>query len=118
MIQVTPHMRVLVATQPLDFRKRIDGTAAACRQVLGCDPMGGALFVFRNKAATMIRILVYDGQGFWLMTKRLSKGRFDFWCDADDEATLRITAHQLQALIAGADWPRSRAAESWRAIAV
>lgn len=118
MIQVTPHMRILVATQPLDFRKRIDGTAATCRQVLGCDPMAGALFVFRNKAATMIRVLVYDGQGFWLMTKRLSKGKFEFWCDGNDRHTQQIVAHQLQALIVGGDWPATEAAEAWRALVV
>ena len=76
MIQVTPHMRVFVAREPLDFRTRIDGTAAVCRKRLKLEPMSGALFVFRNRAATMVRILVYDGQGFWNMTKRLSKGRF------------------------------------------
>jgi len=59
-IQVTPHMRVFMARQPLDFRNRIDGTAAVCRNRLQQDPMSGALFVFRNRAATMIRVLVYD----------------------------------------------------------
>lgn len=116
MIQVTPHMRIMVATEPLDFRKRIDGTAATCRQVLGHDPMTGVLFVFRNKAATMVRVLVYDGQGFWLMTKRLSKGKFEFWCEGTGEHSLEIAAHQLHSLIVGGDWCDRRAAASWRVV--
>lgn len=110
-------MRVFVARQPLDFRTRIDGTAAACRQRLDTDPMNGALFVFRNRAATMVRILVYDGQGFWLMTKRLSKGRFRFWCDAGTGPAAAVAAHQLQTLVAGGDFLNIEAAGSWRDVA-
>ena len=62
-------MRILVARGPLDFRRGIDGTIAACRQVLLEDPFSGAVFVFRARSGKMVRILVYDGQGFWLMTK-------------------------------------------------
>ena len=116
MIQVTPHMRIFVAREPLDFRTRIDGTAAACRNVLRCDPMSGALFVFRNRAATMIRILVYDGQGFWAMTKRLSKGSFSHWCGAGDEPGVSIAAHQLQTLISAGDFMRVGAAEVFRSV--
>jgi hypothetical protein len=109
-------MRVLVATAPLDFRKRIDGTAAACRQLLKQDPMDGALFVFRNRAATMIRVLVYDGQGFWLMTKRLSKGRFRHWCGTGPDSSIPIAAHQLQTLVAAGDFMRVRAAAPFRSV--
>lgn len=116
MIQVTPHMRVFVAREPLDFRTRIDGTAAVCRQRLDTDPMNGALFVFRNRAATMVRVLVYDGQGFWLMTKRLSKGRFRFWCDRGSGPAAAIAAHQLQTLVAGGDFARIKADRPWRAV--
>ena len=109
-------MRVFVAREPLDFRNRIDGTAAACRNRLQQDPMNGALFVFRNRAATMIRILVYDGQGFWNMTKRLSNGRFRFWCGSGNEPSERIAAHQLQTLVVGGDFIRLRGAAPWRSL--
>ena len=117
MIQVTPHMRVFVAREPLDLRNRIDGTAAVCRNRLQQDPLGGALFVFCNRAATMIRILVYDGQGFWIMTKRLSKGRFRHWCPTGDSPTGAIAAHQLQTLVVGGDFLRSGNAGPWRPLA-
>ena len=64
MIQITPQMRILVAVHPADFRKGIDGLAQLCRAVLQQDPFSGALFVFRNRRATSIKVLVYDGQGF------------------------------------------------------
>ena len=79
MIRLTPSTSVWVAVAPIDFRRQIDGLAAHCRQVLASDPMSGAWFVFINRARTMIRVLVYDGTGFWLMTKRLSTGRFQGW---------------------------------------
>ena len=49
MIQVTPQMRILLAVQPADFRKGIDGLAQGCRQVLKKDPFSGYVFIFRNK---------------------------------------------------------------------
>lgn len=75
MVQLTPQSRIFVATQPIDFRKDIDGVAAVCRQVLGEHPLSGAVFVFRNRSATALKLLFYDGQGYWLCTKRLSQGQ-------------------------------------------
>ena len=83
MIRLTPSTSVWVAVAPIDFRRQIDGLAAHCRQALSSDPMSGAWFVFINRARTMIRVLVYDGTGFWLMTKRLSTGRFQGWPTAE-----------------------------------
>ena len=116
MLQLVPHMRILVARDPLDLRKGIDGTAGVCRQVLGEDPLGGTVFVFRNRGGTMVRVLVYDGQGFWLMTKRLSQGRFRFWCPPAQGAkpSLSVAAHALVALLAGGDWTRVSAAPDFR----
>jgi transposase len=71
MIQITSHMRILVAVEPIDFRAGIDGLAGACRKRLEADPFSGCLFVFRNRARTAIKILVYDGQGFWLCQNQL-----------------------------------------------
>ena len=72
-------MRILVAVEPIDFRAGIDALAQACRRRLEVDPFSGALFVFGNRGRTAIKILVYDGQGFWLCCKRLSAGKFAFW---------------------------------------
>ena len=69
MIQITPQMRILVAVEPVDFRKGIDDLAALCREALGSDPLGGALFVFCSRRRHAIKIVTYDGQGFWLCQK-------------------------------------------------
>lgn len=116
MLQVTPHMRIWVAKRPLDFRNGIDGTAAVCRVALQKNPMEGALFVFRNKRGTMIRALVYDGQGFWVMTKRLSQGKFAFWHESGADASVLITPHQLQTLLAAGDWRRNDAPGNFRCL--
>ena len=81
MIQITPQMRILVAVEPTDFRRGIDGLARVCKEVLRHDPFSGWVFVFRNRPATALKILVYDGQGFWLCHKRLSSGQVPLVAD-------------------------------------
>ncbi|MCP9495752.1 MAG: IS66 family insertion sequence element accessory protein TnpB [Pyrinomonadaceae bacterium MAG19_C2-C3] len=50
----------------MDFRKGIDTLAALCRHRLNCDPFSGTVFLFRNRRGTALKLLIYDGQGFWL----------------------------------------------------
>jgi transposase len=76
MLQLTPQSRIFVATQPVDFRKGIDGLCAVCRQALGENPLAGAVYVFRNRTGTALKLLLDDGQGYWLCLKRLSQGHF------------------------------------------
>ena len=115
MIQITPQMRILVAVEPVDFRKGIDGLARVCRQVLQSDPFCGALFVFRNRRGKAIRILAYDGQGFWLCQKRLSQGRFGFWPSGTEAAT-GLQAHELQVLLSAGNPAGTQAPPPWRAV--
>ena len=79
MMAVTAQTRVFVCVPAVDFRKGIDGLARVCRDLLASDPFSGAMFVFRNRRATAIKILAYDGQGYWLCQKRLSHSRFRHW---------------------------------------
>ena len=117
MIQVTPQMRILLAVAPVDFRRGMDGLARLCREVLQTDPFSGAAFVFRNRRATAIKVLIYDGQGFWLMHKRLSMGRFGWW-PAGGEATRRLEVPQLQLLLWNGDPAQARTAPVWRRVSV
>ncbi len=66
MIQITAQMRVLVAIEPVDGRKGIDSLARLCQEKLAEDPFSGCMFVFRSRSGTAIRLLTYDGQGYWL----------------------------------------------------
>lgn len=60
MISLTPQLRILIATDPVDFRRGIDALAAFCRSHLDQDPFSGAVFAFRNRRATAIKLLAYD----------------------------------------------------------
>jgi transposase len=117
MIQITPHMRIFVAVEPADFRAGIDGLVAVCRKRLQADPFSGALFVFGNRARTSIKIVVYDGQGFWLCHKRLSSGRFAWWPDGAQPACT-LQACELQVLLMAGDPSQSHAAPAWRALSM
>jgi transposase len=115
MIQITPQMRVLVAVEAVDFRRGIDGLSQVCRAALGEDPFTGAVFVFRNRQRTAIKALMYDGQGFWLCHKRLSKGRFRYWPTGAGAASA-LQAHELQVLLCGGDPSATQAPPPWRKV--
>jgi transposase len=112
-LQLTPQSRIFLATEPVDFRKGIDGLAAVCRQALGDNPLSGAIYVFRNRSGTTLKILFYDGQGFWLCTKRLSQGRFTWWPYAEG-AHSRLAARELAILLWNGHPQQAGMAEDWR----
>jgi len=116
MMAVTAQTRVLVSIAAVDFRKGIDGLARVCREALSTDPFSGTMFVFRNRRGTAIKILAYDGQGFWLCQKRLSEGRFRYWPDGAGSVQRELLAHQLQVLLAGGDAEGVSGAPPWRRI--
>jgi transposase len=116
MIQLAPQMRLLVAVEPVDFRRGIDGLARVCRESLQADAFSGAVFVFRNRGATAIKILAYDGQGFWLCQKRLSKGKFRYWPGRVGAVKQELLAHELAVLLAGGHPERTDAAPQWRRV--
>jgi transposase len=115
MIQITAQMRVLVAIEPVDGRKGIDSLARLCQEKLAEDPFSGCVFVFRSRSGTAIRLLTYDGQGYWLAQKRLSKGRFIWWPEAVEPAKA-LEAYEAQLLMAAGDLSRLRAAPMWRRV--
>jgi transposase len=118
MIQITPQMRIVVAVEPTDFRRGIDGLARVCKEVLRQDPFTGWVFVFRNRPATALKVLVFDGQGFWLCHKRLSSGKFRWWPRSATAATKTLAAHQLQVLFSAGNPEATQAAPLWRPIGI
>jgi transposase len=98
MLQLIPQQRLLLAVAPIDFRKGINSLIAYCDQTLAHPPNNGTLFVFVNRQRTAVKILVYDGQGYWLCMKRFSVGKLKWWpkCPVD---AYQIGAKQLQVLL-------------------
>jgi len=116
MLQITSQMKILLAVAPADFRRGIDGLARLCQETLQQDPFAGTVFVFRNRKGTALKVLTYDGQGFWLCHKRLSQGRFPWWPAADDGGAHRLAAHQFAVLLAAGNPTQTGAAADWRPV--
>ena len=104
MIAVPPGVRILLAAEPVDFRKGMDGLAALVQQALRADPFAGEVFIFRAKRGDRVKLLVFDGTGLVLVTKRLEVGRFCWPSPA--EGTVRLTSAQLATLLEGLPWHR------------
>src|SRR5258708_20988065 len=92
-----PQMRLLVAVEPVDFRRGIDGLVAVCRQRLQADPTTGALFIFGSRNRKSLKILAYDGQGILLFHQRLSRRPF-CWCPSGALPAAGLDAPTLQLL--------------------
>lgn len=118
MIQVTPQMRVLLASEPADFRNGIDGLARLCREVLAEEPFSGVVFGFRNRRSTAVKLLVYDGRGFWLCHMRLSEGRLGWWPRAGSDGAKghELASYELSVLLAGGDPRQARGKPAWRPV--
>ncbi len=117
MLQITPQMKIFVATEPADFRCGIDGLGALCRSRLGENPLHGAVFVFRNRRKTSVKILAYDGQGFWLFQKRFSSGTFKWWPESSEtKGVATLAAHELHILLYGGDPGRAQTSPMWRSV--
>jgi transposase len=103
-IAVPPGVRILLAAQPVDFRKGMDGLAALVQRALRADPFQGEVFIFRARRADRIKLLVFDGTGLVLYSKRLEAGRFCWPSPAD--GVVRLSAAQLATLLEGLPWHR------------
>src|SRR4051812_2100935 len=110
MIRVDPRASVMLAIDPADFRLGIDGIARLCEDSLRANPRSGIVFVFRNRARTAMKLLVYDAGGFWLCLRRLSAGTFEWWPRSGrmDERQVAVAASDL-ALLVGNGVPRETA---------
>jgi transposase len=111
--QLPPQSRIFLATQPVDCRKGLEGLAAVCRQGLGEQPLSGAVFVFRNRSATTLKLLFYAGQGYGLCTKRRAKGRCQWW-PRTEGARLPLSARALLVLLWHGLPYQAQMAHDWR----
>lgn len=114
MISISPNTKIYVYTDVLDFRKGIDSICGFCKQNLREDPFSGAMFVFANRGRTALKILFYDGQGFWIYHKRLSRGKFNWWPEGD--LCRKLAAKELNVLIWNGNPESSKMQSDWRSL--
>ena len=116
MIGIPPGVRILIAMQPVDFRRGADSLAALAREVLQQDPFSGTVLVFRSKRTDRVKVIGWDGTGLVMLWKRLDEGSFK-WPPVSN-GVMRLSSAQLSALVEGLDWSRIHALRRRRPTAV
>lgn len=115
MLQITPQMTLFLSINHADFRKGIDALISLCQQQLNQDPFSGTLFVFTNRDRTAIKLLAYDGNGFWLCQKRFSSGKLKWWPSAvTGQSIYHIDATKLAILISQGNPESIALGSSWK----
>ncbi|MBP9777659.1 MAG: IS66 family insertion sequence element accessory protein TnpB [Rickettsiaceae bacterium] len=98
-------MKIFVALEPVDMRKSINGLAVEIIEVLDGKPQSGDLYIFHNRASSLIKALFWDIDGFVLIYKRLEEHKFKF-PKISTMQTLSISHKQLRWLLSGFDFAR------------
>jgi transposase len=119
MLAIHASTRCFVCLEPQDFRKGIDGIAAVVRQKIAHDPMSGAMYLFRNRSGTSIKILSYDGMSYWLCLRRLSTGRLRWWPknqnpEQDHSLVSALSAREIQVVLWNGDPNGAQFSPDWK----
>lgn len=112
MIFPAQQMRILVATQPVDFRKGHDGLCSLVQSMLREDPFTGTIFVFRAKRTDRLKLVFWDGTGLVLVYKRLED--LNFVWPAVRDGMMSLNRAQFDALFSGLDWRKVKSIETCR----
>ena len=99
MLSVPPAVSIFLCTQPTDMRKGFDGLSGIVRGAFGADPLDGSLYLFVNRRRDRIKILHFDGSGYWLYYKLLEAGTFEVI--ASEGTCVQIDATQFAMLLGG-----------------
>ena len=113
MLNFPPAVRIWLATQPADMRKRFDGLAELVRQHLHDDPLSGHVFVFRNQRRDRVKLLYWDEDGFVIVYKRLEEGTFRWPVAAEGQTSVTLRAAELAMLLDGIDWQQAQRARRY-----
>jgi transposase len=107
-------VRIYVATECVNLRKSFEGLSNEVRSVLEADPLSGHVFLFLNRRATQVKMLMWTRGGFTVVHKRLERGRFTFPKRVTADAVrVEIDAHELAMLLEGLQQGEERAARRW-----
>lgn len=98
-------VRAYVYSEAVDMRKSIDALAQLVASCMGMDPLSGQVFVFIGRRRDKVKLLVWDRHGFWVLYKRLERGRF---ADPARLAAGALAMSELVAWLEGIDLARVR----------
>ena len=101
MIHIDNGCRILVAVDPVDFRKAFDGLCGVVNNFLGGTPTDGTLFVFFNRRRDRVKLLVWDTDGFWLHYKRLECGTFEHLSTRCGTRSVVLSKQEIELLLNG-----------------
>ncbi len=104
MISLRADLKVVVASQPIDFRRGVHGLVALVAEALDSDPYCGDVFIFRSKRKDRLKLLAWDGSGMVLATKWLEEGGFTW--PPITAGRVEISPEQMAVLVAGLDWTK------------
>jgi transposase len=114
MILLPRAVRIYMASAPCSLRKSFEGLSNEVRSVLGRDPLSGHLFIFVNRRASQVKILVWTRGGYMILHKRLERGRFTFPAKPmSADGSMELDAHELSMLLEGLTVSRTTAARRW-----
>ena len=100
----SPRVKDFVCREPVDMRKSFDGLSATVVNIVDHDPQSGHLFLFFNKRRSMMKAIVWEDSGYWVLAKRLEAGRFQvFDRSGVDKGRFEITTSELALLLDGID---------------
>jgi len=101
---LSPKTKVFLARQVTDMRKSFRGLLVLTEAVLRQDPVSGHLFVFVNRRRDLLKILHWDGSGYWIWYRRLERGTFQLpTTSAEEQASIELTPAQLSLILEGID---------------
>ncbi len=101
MLNLTTSSKIYVYTSVTDMRKGVHGLSGIVRSQLAADPTDGSLFVFVNRRRDRLKILYFDGGGFWLYYRLLEAGTFEELKNPSKSSCLTIDATELSMLLSG-----------------
>ena len=102
MFNFSTSLKIYLGAKPVDMRKNFSGLCSIMKNELERDPLSGAVYLFSNKRRTLVKIIYWDGTGFWVLAKKLERGTF-WWLVDCESRDMSITPESLSMILSGID---------------
>ena len=116
MFGIGPATRIYLAAGATDMRKGFDGLYGLVRDRLLCEPQSGHLFLFCNARRNRLKVLVWDGSGLWICSKKLAKGCFSWTQSGDAQGKVVLSHEELSLLLGGIDLTQTKSKRWYRKV--